>query len=171
MVQIVRWIDPDTTSVWMVLNSIRTSMMCSSLCDYDRFIALRDDDRPCLAHYDWPVLMYCSSIAYNGQSWHLLNMDGAMLAGSNIYDQSFSRPWALCLGGTVNPITLHPVELMLANGANSDLCWLGGELEGEWIEDQNQAIFKIDSWPSCPEMFQVPVPAAVAANCSAWSQR
>lgn len=53
----------------------------------------------------------------------ILSEEGRVLAGSNVHGNGL-----YCVGESVNPFTMHPVEAIMNNKANNDLGWMGPAL-------------------------------------------
>jgi hypothetical protein len=168
-VNIKHFINPETSECWWALSRLRTSLLRDSPRDGPHFIC-RDKNygRPMLVQYDQPLILWCANWLIAETPVKLLDLQGGVLSGSNIYGESFGQKNnCLCLGGSLNPLSLQPVEMLLFNQANRDLSWQGGSLAGEWQNPPNDQHFLIHSWPSYLQT--QPIPHAVIDAIAAWS--
>ena len=161
-IRIAQWINPIEMSVWWVLDRLVMQMLNSEDCNGANEFSYAEDQEheSSWVRWDSPVLLHCPDIRHDPDGIYLLNGHGEALSGSNIHG---SRK--LCLGDQFNPLTTHPVELLITNEANDDLNWRGEPLIGKWESNY----FQIETWPPIQQT-EHQVPAPVAENFSAWSQ-
>jgi hypothetical protein len=174
-VSIAQWIDMKGMCSWIVLNRIATSMMISDYMVEDRssevFWDNEEDDEgnfpeasPIWVVYEKPVILHIPSLT--NSYVRMINREGWVLAGTNIYDDGFTHPWAICIGDTFDPIGPNVVELLLSNQANKDLYWRGEALCGSFQDDLT---FLIKTWPTTA-YHQTTPPQQVLEDFDAWSQ-
>ena len=173
-IQIAQWINPETCAVWWVLDRIRTSMLCSNyLVESQRFWhdhgndvhGYRHEYAPRWMTYNHPVLLHAPDFRTRPNMIALLSTQGAGLSGSNIYNAAFREDGGLCLGDAFDPLTVHPVELIISNLANNDLIWQGNAIEGDW---SNPEEFIATSWPTTSIQFNPP--PQISVDLDAWLQ-
>lgn len=160
-INIKHFVNPETSECWWALSRLRTSLLCDSPADASHFTC-RDkyQGRPKIVQWDHPVILWCANWLTPETPVKLVNLKGEILSGSNIYGESFGgKAHCLCLGGSLNPLSLQPVELLLFNAANTDLSWQGSPLHGEWQNTPGDKHFLISSWPSYQPT--QPIPRAV----------
>lgn len=161
-IRIAQWINPKEMSVWWVLDRLVMSMLYSGESECGEFVSDEDSEsEPALVRWDHPALLHCPDIKNRPDTIYLLNEKGEALSGSNIFPGG-----NLCLGEYFNPLSTHPVELLINNEANDDLNWRGQALLGDWQPTH----FQIETWPPILSSERYPPPPSVAENFSAWSQ-
>lgn len=172
-VRIAQWIDLILMQSWIVLDRIATSMMISDYMvhneDTNAFWDHEEDDdgnfpeaSPIWVVYEHPVILHIPSLI--NPCVKMINRDGWVLAGTNIYDESFTNPWHICIGDTFDPLSPNVVEMLLANEANKDLYWRGDPLHGSF---KNDSTFIITTWPSLQYGKSQP-PQRVLEDFDAW---
>lgn len=122
-------------------------------------------------YYEGRSFLLFPDIQYSG-SCYLVNHEGRCLAGSNIFDTG-----KLCLGSTIDPLTMNPIDALCFNTANRDLVWQGGALEGAWERNPDpdnprsraaNQIFHVQNWPTWIPLSQTTpfqIPPQVIAAC------
>jgi len=166
-IKIAHWINPSTMEAAWVLDSIRMPMLYSPrICSDREFATDRGGDaKSKIVNYDRCVLVQGSLGSIN--DIHLVSAEtGELLAGSNVFSDSYTYRYALCLGTGFDPTNLSPIEALLHNQANRDLEWIGHPLEGEW---DDQSIFHVTTWPES-DAYVWTIPSQIKENIDAWSR-
>lgn len=162
--RITPWLNPKRKSAMWVLDRLRTSMLYGDDSEANEFSSADGDQEAAIVQYDHPVILVMPDFVRASSTVHLLSPRGRLLAGSNIYDTSFSSAWGLCLGNNWNPFTVGAVELLLQNHANRDLTWRGDPLQGEWRGGEDGTpIFHVSHWPTHNQFVWTPPPQITAS--------
>lgn len=160
-VDLALWVEPTRVDSWIALRNPRIPMLNNSP-DPGCFRFEHDEGfgRSEPAYYAGVVLMRIQGIQHSSEpDAHLVNLEGAVLAGSNTYPSD----GRLCLGEAYNALTFQPAELLLHNTANNDLSWAGPALLGTRDADH---LFHITTWPILRHLS--PPPAAILADIARW---
>lgn len=151
-------------------------MMCSDYLpieNRDEFFQNHDEDAdgdnypaaPRWLVYNNPVILHAPNFRYRPAMIALLNREGFILSGSNIYTPAFREAGGLCLGDSFDPMSAQPIELLTTNQANRDLMWTGMPIQGKW---ETSGEFTASSWPAISTQFEVP--QQISVDLDAWSQ-
>lgn len=141
------WLPTQNTWAWIISNLVM-EMLNSKNNEEDNEIYYSDDERinkevkRQLVHFPGTTIL--ASPASYGDPIHLLDTNGAILAGSNIHAGG-----NLCLGDSFSPTGVAPVELLIYNKANRDLPFHGEPIYGEYKPRKDacrSSIFKISEW-------------------------
>lgn len=126
---------------YLLMNGLRTNLMYDGDSEESTFCG-RERNETAWVQYYKPCIMFRPRI--DKSYYYLINQDGGLMAGSNIYSAGFDHPGALCLGDSPVPFNFSPVESLLINAANADLEWRGQPLVGGWEDGE----FIVDEWPT-----------------------
>ena len=110
------------------------------------------DSSPC--RYIGTVIMLISGFNCSSPRAYILNTDGDILGGANIYPDGY-----LCLGDQYETTGIEPLEMFLFNDANGDLPYRGSRFEGDWLQldDSEKCYLEVTRWPSYkPQEIQIP---------------
>ena len=157
---ILHWLDMEALDAWWAIRNPVLQMTMNNEDAYSFGFQHRnqwdegheedeDYDEPasCFVRYEGIVLMRARDIQYHtSPPAYLLDLEGYVLAGSNVYNDG-----KLCLGDSVNALSVQPVEALIHNEANTDLYWHGDYLIGEWASgegDEQESYFNIETWPT-----------------------
>lgn len=168
LVKCIQWINFETAQSWWAVNRIRTQMLGVD----DGYLNKESSEFQIGSHENWksrlveynkPSFFYCSSCNSTSPYIYLVDEEGKVLSGSNVFSGG-----NLCLGVDSNPITDDPIRVFMSNMANKDLDWVGEPFKGEWNEE-NELKFVIQSWKSTTIHIER-VPQFVLCATNAWSQ-
>lgn len=144
------------------IKNINMPMLCCNDLEADTFGYESDGDQESeIVLYKNTVFLVFPDITSPNYCF-LVNEEGKVLSGSNIYDQG-----NLCLGEDLNPFIINTIEALIYNTANDDLYWRGDFLKGEWKNSGNTNYFEATNWPT---MHQHPctIPQEILDVCEHW---
>lgn len=163
------WIDMKNNEIYFVLSGISMLLMNSNATAENRLKwngPVRTDDE-CYNQrifYNKPVVLLIMK-AFNTPIGFLVNPEGQVLGGSNIY----AGDHKLCFGDTIFPLTPDPLHILFNHKANRDLSWIGSALRGTKQDNAaGESIFHVQVWPTINNS-ELPLPPEVKCACEDWS--
>jgi hypothetical protein len=164
---------PSTRTVVYAIKNLSMSMLHNSgACNDNQFGgATRQVGVTKPVYYEGVVFMVFPNVQEYGKCF-LVNKDNNVLAGSNLFDGN--QYGAMCLGTSIDPTNLSPIDALCFNAANRDLGWSGSVLTGVWEPNPDperprarSQIFKITTWPTWTHL-RTPIPPQVIDACKDW---